>query len=262
MRDLVGRLEKQIKADSMSLSGSSGNQHEMASRTSVPVAEMQPDDVCQLLADLFIPADKIEKFIENGVCGKDLLDFSDEDLKGDDLQLTAIQVKKLRRELQKLLAPPQLMGEDGSVGMEGHDGQGGGGSIGMGMVGQGAMLAGGRTDPSVEAAYLHSQADVEKSLSILARNKEKGDPEQIVAALQECVYDYRVQVTLPCVKPEYLLSYAKHLIVHEHAVWEQCERGSLEGAGTALDWWEGRDRFKTNPGWLLLNMGLCACMLS
>jgi hypothetical protein len=28
----------------------------------------------------------------------------------------------------------------------------------------------------------------------LARNKEKGDPEQIVSALQVCVYDARVQV--------------------------------------------------------------------
>jgi len=46
----------------------------------------------QLLAELFIPADKIERFIQNGVSGRDLLDFSDEDLKGSDLQLTAIQV--------------------------------------------------------------------------------------------------------------------------------------------------------------------------
>eukprot|EP00961_Rhodomonas_salina_P274905 3713736-Rhodomonas_salina.1 len=89
------------------------------------VEDMQPDDVCQLLAKLFIPQvwrersaalggrrgvdcrdlgdcqhvdgvgmyqDKIERFIANGVSGKDLLDFSDEDLKGEDLQLTAIQV--------------------------------------------------------------------------------------------------------------------------------------------------------------------------
>ena len=74
----------------------------------------------QLLAELFIPADKIERFIENGVCGRDLLDFSDEDLKGSDLQLTAIQVKKLRRELQKLTAPPPLVSEDGGVGVDGR----------------------------------------------------------------------------------------------------------------------------------------------
>lgn len=52
----------------------------------------QPDDVCQLLAKLYIPQEKIDCFMSNGVCGKDLLDFTDEDLKGEDLQLTAIQV--------------------------------------------------------------------------------------------------------------------------------------------------------------------------
>jgi hypothetical protein len=52
--------------------------------------------------------------------GRDLLDFSDDDLKGPDLQLTAIQVKKLRREVQKLMAPPQHTRDDGSA-LDAHD---------------------------------------------------------------------------------------------------------------------------------------------
>ena len=73
----------------------------------------------QLLAELFIPADKIERFIENGVCGRDLIDCSDDDLKGPDLQLTAFQVKKLRRELHKIMSLPQLIIDD-SAGLDGH----------------------------------------------------------------------------------------------------------------------------------------------
>ena len=45
-------------------------------------------------------------------------------------------------------------------------------------------LGSGRLDNAAEVSDLHSQADVENSMAILARNKEKGDPEQIVAALQ------------------------------------------------------------------------------
>ena len=192
MRDLMSRLEKQLKDKTNTPPGISTSQHEGSSRLAVPVAEMQPDDVCQLLAELFIPADKIERFMENGVCGRDLLDFSDDDLKGSDLQLTAIQVKKLRRELQHLLAPPPMLGGDEGAGMDGHDVASGQG-LNMSLS-HSDMLAGARMDGTVDPAYMHSQADVENSMGILARNKEKGDPEQIVAALQACVYDARVQV--------------------------------------------------------------------
>ena len=79
----------------------------------VPVAEMQPDDVCQLLARLFIPPDKVERFAHNGVSGKDLLAFSDEDFKGDDLGLSAIQARALpraqrQRAARHLTGPPRL----------------------------------------------------------------------------------------------------------------------------------------------------------
>ena len=37
---------------------------------------------------------------------------------------------------------------------------------------------------------------VQSSLEILDRNKEKGDPEQIVAALRACLFDGRVQVLI------------------------------------------------------------------
>ena len=57
-----------------------------------------------------------------------LADFSDEDLKGADLQLTAIQVKKLRREIQKLLEPPRPYTHshhDGAGGLDSQDAAGG-----------------------------------------------------------------------------------------------------------------------------------------
>jgi hypothetical protein len=147
--------------------------------------------VLQLLAELFIPQEKIERFMDNGVCGRDLLDFSDDDLKGSDLALTAIQVKKLRRELQKLLAPPRMLSDDTAAGMD--DGSGGQGGMGASMN-QAGMLAGNRLEGPFDTSYMHSQADVENSMAILLRNKEKGDPEQVVTALQACVYEARVQV--------------------------------------------------------------------
>ena len=83
----------------------------------------------QLLAELFIPADKIERFIENGVCGRDLIDCSDDDLKGPDLQLTAFQVKKLRRELHKTMNLQLII--DDSAGLDGHGSEEGAG-VGFG----------------------------------------------------------------------------------------------------------------------------------
>lgn len=72
LRDLMARLEK-AKTNSSPGAGAHGNRHEGASRNTIPVAEMQPDDVGQLLAELYIPAEKIERFLQNGVCGRDLL---------------------------------------------------------------------------------------------------------------------------------------------------------------------------------------------
>jgi len=164
IRELLSRLEKDLRP------GPTGERGVTAEKA-MAVEDMQPDDVCQLLAKLFIPQDKIERFIANGVSGKDLLDFSDEDLKGEDLQLTAIQVKKLRKELHKLLNPTQRSAPLPPVA-----------ALPASMSAQDA------------GASSASQGAVENSLAILARNKEKGDPEQIVAALRACVQDARVQV--------------------------------------------------------------------
>lgn len=46
LRDLMSRLEKQLQSNSSP--GTKGSQHEGASRPVVPVADMQPDDVCQV----------------------------------------------------------------------------------------------------------------------------------------------------------------------------------------------------------------------
>jgi hypothetical protein len=163
IRELFGRLEKISKSLAANRGILPGEERK------IRMEDMQPDDVCQLLAKLFIPQEKIEFFMKNGVCGKDLLEFSDEDLKGEDLQLTAIQVKKLRKEIEKIQAPPaprpplvpnlSLGSMDGRAPLSSAD-----------------------------------QAAVENSMAILARNKEKGDPEQIIAALRACVNDTRVQV--------------------------------------------------------------------
>mmetsp|Transcript_49809 Transcript_49809/g.131076 ORF Transcript_49809/g.131076 Transcript_49809/m.131076 type:complete len:487 (+) Transcript_49809:75-1535(+) len=165
IRELFGRLEKISK----SLASGRGGLG-LGEDRRIKVEDMQPDDVCQLLAKLFIPQDKIESFMRNGVSGKDLLDFTDEDLKGEDLQLTGIQVKKLRKEIEKLQTPPAPRVPLSSV-------------MPLGGVG-----ADGRPLSSTD------QAAAESSMAILARNKEKGDPTQIIAALRGCVNDARVQV--------------------------------------------------------------------
>ena len=46
LRDLMSRLEKQLQANSSA--GPPGNHSEGSSRPAVPVADMQPDDVCQV----------------------------------------------------------------------------------------------------------------------------------------------------------------------------------------------------------------------
>ena len=164
IRELLGRLDKVSKslATNRGVLGS-GDERKLK------LDDMQPDDVCQLLAKLFIPQEKIEAFMKNGVCGKDLLDFTDEDLKGEDLQLTAIQVKKLRKEIEKIHAPPAPRPP----------------LIPNLFVGN----VDGRSPLSPA-----DQAAVENSMAILARNKEKGDPEQIIGALRACINDTRVQV--------------------------------------------------------------------
>jgi hypothetical protein len=164
MRELLGRLDKVSRslAQNRGILGS-GDERKLK------LEDMQPDDVCQLLAKLFIPQEKIESFMKNGVCGKDLLDFTDEDLKGEDLQLTAIQVKKLRKEIEKIHAPPAPRPP----------------LIPNLFVGN----VDGRSPLSPA-----DQAAVENSMAILARNKEKGDPEQIIGALRSCINDTRVQV--------------------------------------------------------------------
>ena len=76
-------------------------------------------------------------------------------------------MKKLRRELDTLLHPPAPARPALPAGLA----EGGGAAA----------------RPGGSSASL-----VQSSLDILERNKEKGDPEQIVAALRACIFDARV----------------------------------------------------------------------
>ncbi len=79
LRDLMSRLEKQLKANCSP--GPLGSLHEGASRPSVPVADMQPDDVGQVcrrclkpscLAACLLPAERAQA----AVCRRSLLHSS------------------------------------------------------------------------------------------------------------------------------------------------------------------------------------------
>jgi len=54
LRDLMSRLEKQLQPNSSP--ATKGSQHEGASRPVVPVADMQPDDVCQVFFPVLGPS--------------------------------------------------------------------------------------------------------------------------------------------------------------------------------------------------------------